>query len=196
MASSHGDPETTPPKSLGAAGLGDSEDRRRITGDPAYAPAPCHPTDPAQHHPYVPAQCHPSTPAQCHPRAPLTATTPAQPGVTHVPQLSATRAPSPVLLLAQVQPLTVMVDLPANFPYLRNSGFVTRFCATICKSRGAGEEPPTVGVPRVGGTGSPVPQCTPCPPGSRRRACPRQHAHGCRTPRTAASAPPRSSNPP
>lgn len=27
-----------------------------------------------------------------------------------------------------------MVDFPANFPYLRNSGFVTRFCATICQT--------------------------------------------------------------
>lgn len=34
-------------------------------------------------------------------------------------------------------PLTVMVDFPANFPYLRNSGFVTRFCATICQTGGA-----------------------------------------------------------
>lgn len=186
---------------------------------PSSMPVQCHPTDPAQCHTHVPARC--CTRVWWHPHAPLSVTAPHQLGATHVPQLGAipgsllgathvpqlsatpvpqlgaTRMPQPgVAPGADVathrdgglaRELPVLEEQRLRHPLLRHD---------LQKPRGRGGDAAGRCPREGGGAGSPAPRCTPCPPGSHRRACPHRRARGCRTPRTAASAPPRSSSPP
>lgn len=89
-------------QSLGAAGLGDSEDRRRITGDPAYAQI----------------SATPLTQLSATHMSQLSAIPAPQPSATHMPQAGVTHMPHalPPHRLSQVCPSSVPPQCPDLVP--------------------------------------------------------------------------------